>query len=455
MEQDMARALAETTLHETMADLLKNSVAKSGLVDFLNAVIQGEVVPAMCESEARVDHTRYWEKRHVQNKLRRLLESLQEYLGFLDGDIRPVEIGRAAFGKILKKAQPLQRVDGRRRGSARPVVGLSEAAFAQALAELGIWPEDLNETDRAEVFVALLASTGAVVRAYHAGQSMADEMTMRIFCEGLSRVPFNIPDYPVPTHLVKDAIKAGAPQSHEQKVLDVAEAIARIFAQDSALLDAKDFFLCGLLSVEEIQAALPSFVRVSLVEEAAKLICREGLQRFTQSEWRKLIFPARFPEEAATIQPTVHEDILVDESHHIDEVAQQLDDIQHYGDYSQHSAITPVYPDESSSLDAASSAVVEPPAAAAHHCHLINWSSSTSGASRPRETDSEDTGGHQADEGAGKGNTSLGPQGRGLPQTDLLCYISLEMHSECTGPFLARAFVRCCALYEATYSDGG
>eukprot|EP00971_Amphidinium_carterae_P082123 1624452-Amphidinium_carterae.1 len=26
---------------------------------------------------------------------------------------------------------------------------------------------------------------------------MADEMTMRIFCEGLSRVPFNIPDYPV------------------------------------------------------------------------------------------------------------------------------------------------------------------------------------------------------------------------------------------------------------------
>eukprot|EP00971_Amphidinium_carterae_P219318 4353560-Amphidinium_carterae.1 len=93
-------------------------------------------------------------------------------------------------------------------------------------------------------------------------------------------------------------------------------------------------------------------------------------------------------EEAATIQPTVHEehsrsaqptyddtggctweDILVDESHHIDEVelASRSAAGRHpalwcalaallanneivtsllQGDYSQHSAITPVYPDE-------------------------------------------------------------------------------------------------------------
>jgi len=467
-EMNIDDLIQKNALHTTMADLLKNAAAKSGLVDFLNAVIQGEVVPAMCQSEARVDHARYWEKRHVQNKLRRLLESLQEYLGLLDGDTRPVEIGRAAFGKILSKAQHLgqQRApDGRRRGSARPAVGLSELAFAQALTELGIWPEDLNNADRAEVFVALLASTGAVVRAYHAGQSMADEMTMRIFCEGLSRVPFNIPDYPVPTHLVKDAIVPGVPKPHEQRVLDVAEVVAKIFAQDSALLDAKDFFLCGLLSVEEIQAALPRLVRISLVEEAAKLICREGLQRFTHAEWRKFIIPVRFPEDAAAAATTADQpaESAFEEPSNVDDSAGTNDAEEVLlgerpaavdgtrGDAFQSHGNAPVYQnmDVSASVDPATA--VDRQSIAAQR-YLINWrSSNASGIPNGHRDSDAEIMGHQADEGAGKVNTALGPQGRSLNQNDFLCYISLEMHSECTGPFLARAFVRCCTLYEAAF----
>lgn len=45
---------------------------------------------------------------------------------------------------------------------------------------------------------------------------------------------------------------------------------------------------------------------------------------------------------------------------------------------------------------------------------------------------------HQADEGAG-----------GQPGVDPAAWLNAEMHNECSGPFLAQAFVRCCQLYES------
>jgi len=556
-------------IHSTMEGLLKNSAVKSSLNDFLSGVVQGEVVPALCQHEAQIDVGRYWEKRHVQNKLRRLVESLQEYLGGNGGTMPSRELGALAWQTLRDYApQASTMKDTRRRTGSRSSASLPQRPFVQALHDLGVWPEDLNDADRCEVFIALLASSGAVVRAYTAGLSLNDELTERMFCEGLSRVPFNVPDYPVPTSDVTDCIwPSSAAKSHEQKVFDVAEVIASIFAQDSALLDAKDFFLCGLLSLEEIQAALPRLVKLSIVDQAVKHIIREGMQHFRPGEWRKLICPVRFPQaddaSLTTQQPTarpeepaVMEEPLVPEEGPMiaeDRIADAAGDLllqspslqspvptyrtldepsfldaspvvaaTDAGSLRQQTPVisTPptwrappaeepsvVLPREESNSTPPSQASGVPPHRGAHTepvvareirseepvtnfllqdttvnsaasggC-LINWSTSMGTANIDGHSREEggDTSiiGHQADEGAGTQrsiaesasdeaaqpqpavvNTSaFGPQSRGLDRNDLLCYVSLEMHSECSGPFLARAFVRCCALYEAVLHE--
>eukprot|EP00811_Abedinium_folium_P001526 NODE_11397_length_1289_cov_7.791738.p2 GENE.NODE_11397_length_1289_cov_7.791738~~NODE_11397_length_1289_cov_7.791738.p2 ORF type:complete len:166 (+),score=18.96 NODE_11397_length_1289_cov_7.791738:541-1038(+) len=58
---------------------------------------------------------------------------------------------------------------------------------------------------------------------------------------------------------------------------------------------------------------------------------------------------------------------------------------------------------------------------------------------------------HQADMGAGAQTTTSGPLHELSHIDDPVVLIGVDLHNECTGPFLARAFARCCQLYIARH----
>jgi len=76
--------------------------------------------------------------------------------------------------------------------------------------------------------------------------------------------------------------------------VQVAAAVASIFSIEQLGLDAvKDFFLCGLLSIEEIQIALPWLVPLRLVEKAVVRVIRDGAAMMTWEEWSNLVISIR------------------------------------------------------------------------------------------------------------------------------------------------------------------
>lgn len=268
-------------------DAIQNTVAMlppspaNSLLEFLEGVVLGEIEPAMCSPEVRIDAQRYWEMRRVQNSVRRVLESLQEILG-LEADLAATELGTLTWDVMFA-------------ASAGTAGNLDEYAFVSALDAFGAWPPEMSPADRCEVFAALRVPCCAAIRALNTGQPLAKELSRRMLCEGLARVPFNIPDFPVPSHLVHQSIAGGrgAAGSHEA-VDDLAEHIASAFCMEQTGLDrVKDFFLCGLLSLEEIQVALPHLASDALVEEAVVRVIRTGSRHFTQREWQTLVISVR------------------------------------------------------------------------------------------------------------------------------------------------------------------
>lgn len=464
------------------------------LFDFLAGVVSGDIEPAMYHpGEARIDALRYWEKRRVQNYMRRVLEALQECFA-ADGEVAVADLGGKAFDAALARAPNTGRTDTALTGS------LDEAAFIQGFEAMGAWPPELSAADRCEVFVALRVPSGAAVRALSAGQPLPPRLTRRMFCEGLARVPFNVPDFPVPTHLLRSNIH----------VMDVADAVARVFCREQTGLErVKDFFCCGLLSLEEIQAALPFHAAARLVQDAVTNIIRAGAAHFTMREWQTLVFAARAPppeeEELPEITEEGSQSTAEPQGEHVPSLASPVQQYRQVPAASQAGSLAPAAAlllpthggDGASppiSTEAAASFEAMPqtaPEGAASRpqpspaplvqqsepppCreirseeparfrlgqghHAVNWSStSPCGRSGALGLDR----GHQADQGAG---TSLGQQQQqqqGLSVfaspgiltksggEDLVRLISMDMHNECLGPFLALAFVRCCQLYEA------
>jgi len=288
-----SRTLGMTTSQQiSMDDIgIQNTVAMlppspvNSLPEFLANVVSGDVLPAMCHREPRADPARYWEKRRVQNSLRRLLESLQERFG-IDGDEQGNDLGGAAYDELLRLApgagvcigDPSDLTTGQ----------IDEEGFTRALDVLGAWPPEMSPADRSEVFAALRAPSSAAVRALSTGQPLPARLSRRMLCEGLTRVPFNVPDFPVPTHLIRAVGRV------ETKVFEVAQAISFAFCMEQTGLErVKDFFLCGLLSIEEIQVALPQLYAETLVEEAVMKIIRTGAERFTPREWQTLVLQVR------------------------------------------------------------------------------------------------------------------------------------------------------------------
>jgi len=411
---------------------------------------------------------------------------------------------------------------------------------------LGAWPPEMSADDRSEVFAALRVPSCATVRALYTGQPLPVQLPRRMLCEGLARVPFNLPDFPVPTHLIRSA-------GPDFEVDNAAEAIAEAFCLEQTGLErVKDYFLCGLLSLEEIQASLPWFLRDSLVEEAVMRIIRVGSAYFTPREWQMLVvavrvappaeecceqFQADEPVGSAQEEQAVPHAVAAahpvapmlqvdeDQARKHDLLPSLLSPAQQsrqvaaaapaqatagWGASTAHAAaaVDGVAAGGAAALDTlqnedagrvepealaptgelrlatgvapASVAMTEPLPKRGVRCEepvrffvghrVINWSTTRwSAAEPPREDEGAvvDTDhvlansislgdpSHQADQGAG---TRAGHEVEQVPESlqrpvvrgdDPVRLISMDMHNECLGPFLALAFVRCCQLYEA------
>jgi len=487
----------------------------------------------MCNNETRIDTGRYWEKRRVQVSLRRMLEALQERFSMSDEEFQAERLGGVVYDALMAKAQDFTRFCGAPNG-------LDEKTFTRALDNLSAWPPEMSEEDRSEVFLALTVPSSNFVGIVASGQPPAKELTKRMFCEGLSRVPYNVPDFPVPTHLLSQQPPPDR-KYPEKAVAEVAQSIAGTFSTTALGLDhVKDFFLCGLLSLEEIQVALPRLVPQSLVEEAIMKIIRKSATYFTQREWHKLVTSVRMhPEGEVSTRQREPEQPTLESPPRAQEplpplVASPVPKVEPPRECEPKGLEYKANPDlcpapgpppkgtQAVSLDSPSvlppSAVVmaarpgamvaiapdlddhgdsspelpssgsrplppgarteplpyrdipkEPVTVLSHEVassqpyrgeysgFIVDWSSiemlrgDSQGGAAPS--------GHQADEGAGTpqaGSSILSAaeiaqatQTGRLGGDDPVAWISLEMQNECHGPYLARAFQRCCQLYEA------
>lgn len=417
------------------------------LQEFLYGVAKGEIEPAMsgASHDLRIDPRRYWEKRRVQNSLRRILESLQDLCG-VESDPLAVNLGALAHDRLARAVgHPVGR-------------GLGEAAFSRAMEAVGAWPPEFSAGDRSEVFAALRVPSCATVRALCTGQPLPRELPRRMLTEGLARIPNNLPDFPLPTHLL-----------HRVGVDQVAEAIAEAFCLEQTGLErVKDFFLCGLLSLEEIQAALPFFVSDGVVEEAVKRIIRVGSAYFAPREWQTLVVTVQVipaPEETLLASPAPPEAAQEAPERVRPEPTTPPKPRLQPG-HAEAPAAPAFEPRHLGGGPPAQTAMTEPvphrgvrdvqePVKFACARRVVDWGTTRAGAppepvreepERAVERAESPPPSNRAEDGAAHAEQWQA----GVQQlNDPVRLISMDMHNECLGPFLALAFVRCCQLYDA------
>lgn len=530
---------------------------------FLDDVVNGDVVPAMCHSKTKIDAGSYWEKRRVQNLLRRLLEALQERFG-VEGNTPAQDLGNTAFDAMVEWAQHHTNTAGHGRSPSRgcPDVlrSFNRELFTKTLEALGSWPPELSDPDRIEVFTALLVPSSPGMRALSNGQPLPKELTRCMFCEGLSCVPFNLPDFPVPTHLLSHVfptVLSKSSPSTAQHVSEVAQLVASLFLMEQTGMDrTRDYFLCGLVSLEDIQAALPCIVPQNLLEEAVLKIIRTGAKYFTRKEWYSLTVSVRTSPEVAQEGADACRDWSSGQGQALSPPPQHRRDDDEWTINAEEPRVTRI--DSPSELECTQkmtpphgcralpvshpetpvdnkfppvSLISPTPSPSLSHavpslslhgsdgssligggmpqvrgspmrmeekevlaanntagspCHsvvtpfFIDWSTSC----RSESVDSDESTcgsymnhvggspcrehGHQADEGAGatpcSEHAELHAPEKAPVATAAMCqkvmssddpvaWISMEMHHECRGPFLARAFMRCCQLYEVSVAS--
>jgi len=468
-----------------------------------------------------MDIAHYFEKRRGQNALRRLFEALQERFGF-DGDAGAEDLG-AAFNSLVRYARCPGAVENPEE------VTLNEQQFFSGLDALGVWSPELNANDHSEIFAAFLVPTTAAARAVLEGEPMRTTCTRSTFCEGFERMPFNLPEFPVPVHLFPPSLqklnKLGPHWFSGEQTDAVAEAVAKTFSMEKTDR-VRDFFLCGLVSLEEIQMALPSLVPHFLVEDAVARIVRMGAPQFTDEEWNKLIvgvrsqgnqealgsaplpdMPAQHREAAVVPQqpalpamvslaspPVRNRELLPSAgssrcSERAPAASRPAEPLTAAGPAAGTAArdCSDVDPEVMSRFRSRFEPVTEPlpcrdlpseepvsfarpeveeappaPSPPAPR-RVVDWSTASRGGGVGSLCNTR--GSHQADEGAGA-RLSWGTSGfkkelaaalsKAIANetdqvannsTDYLAWVSLDLHHECGGPFLARAFVRCCELY--------
>eukprot|EP00931_Biecheleriopsis_adriatica_P083454 TRINITY_DN5703_c0_g1_i1.p1 TRINITY_DN5703_c0_g1~~TRINITY_DN5703_c0_g1_i1.p1 ORF type:complete len:854 (+),score=152.64 TRINITY_DN5703_c0_g1_i1:46-2607(+) len=234
--------------------------------------------PALAATR-RPDRNWYFEKRRVQNHLRRLLEELQERLGLDSREAVATDLDQV-FKYLVAQAKALGCLDANGE--------IPDRHLSIVLETLSLWPPELSPTDRSEVTAALhVPSVQAANNIVTGRQQFRTSVSAQDFREGLVKVPFNLPDFPVPAHLLSWTMQRPFVQEHRQAA---AEAVATCFSLSRTGLEpVKDFFLTGLISLEEIQRALLRLVPLALVEEAVTRIIRRAAPFFTSEEWHDLV----------------------------------------------------------------------------------------------------------------------------------------------------------------------
>jgi len=324
---------------------------------------------------------------------------------------------------------------------------LDGKSFELALKALGLWPRDLGEELVGEIFSALCLSSTAEVARTLSGSTQRTTLSKDDFIRGFSHVPYNLPDFPVPTHLLawdpKPTKGARATFGISQELsIQIAEALAMTFCVNKTGIGAvKDFFLSGLLSIEELQAALPLIVPHSAIEEAASLIIDTSSAYLTDDEWQELVLDVRTPEACSgngNSETAAH-------GHGLAEILAMSAEAR--------MCLASVASGDEAPLDVESTEVKmphTPPAAKKSNIDilsrpLINWST----AGLPAGDEANGPGG--ADAAAGQENTPKKScasfQQTKAPTSQAMAWLNLGLHHECAGPFLADAFVRCCELY--------
>jgi len=251
---------------------LHNALVSMGTSTGVNAVIDFITKSQTSPKEVTGSMWRYWEKRRVQNALRRILENLQDCFGYDDTQL--VANLPAAFDEIMRHARAHRSI-----GSSIDMKtgSIDEKGFFLALGSMGALPRELYEADRGETFAAMIIPTTAAAKTTILTHcAPATFLTRDAFQKGLSQVPFNLPDFPVPTYLLKA----------QPRRFQVMKDVARTFAEKAKGLDTiKDFLLTGIVSVEEIQAVLPSLVSFSAVEDAVTRIIRAASKQSSIRDW--------------------------------------------------------------------------------------------------------------------------------------------------------------------------
>lgn len=374
----------------------------NALLDWLKYILSGQTEPG----EPRPDGGKYWDKRRVQTSLRRLLESIQDW-----SEKRQEQLTRQGAdapsgdlaGEVL--CGIWQATPGQGLGTLDPEkIKMTEQDFITGVQLLGAWPPELTPGDRQEVFAALLVPTQRSIRHLKEGRAnLSQVLNLRSLREGLSGIPYVLPDFPVPVHLLQGS------KSASWKISEIAKELATRFAADGTGADmVKDFYLSGLLSLEELQIALPELVEIRKLEQAVELILRTSSRCLTAAEWQKFVYSVRgehpgAKEEEATPKPPAEADTdpgpdsgpQPGQKHFLEELGVR---------------------------------------------QVVDWS--TTGGRRHS---------HQADEGAGvqvekpSFLTDKAPE----PGDEGIRLISLDWHNECLGPLLAAPFVRCCQIYKA------
>eukprot|EP00397_Hematodinium_sp_SG-2012_P019889 GEMP01020462.1.p1 GENE.GEMP01020462.1~~GEMP01020462.1.p1 ORF type:complete len:680 (+),score=151.72 GEMP01020462.1:400-2439(+) len=397
----------------------------------------------------------YWEGRRIQNSLRRFLERMEEskIMVSLQGKERVrFRVVHDSFRPQKQNEQLVPVVFRKILVAAKREVEewIEQKEFIDACEKFKLWPPELEMADKVEVFCALCVTSRQSARNFRAlyGRRGLDWMntnvviTQQTFCQGLSDVPFNLPDFPVPEHYF-DLDGRGRPQKGSLKI-DVAAAIASLFLPESDGMDSmKDFFSSDLVSVEEIQVALPRLWPVKLVVEACTWIIRCAVPHFTNEQWNILVKDVR--------QRNYDDSLMAQTTAQLRQLEEEMESMPMVDEdpkmYSPRGVFTGQR-DEHTGRKVPVTCPL-PPREINEQC--VQWDYSDPAQTQAQLVDwthpSEIA---PADQGAGgqaPSKFSIFAINQAA-NTDVM-WLSAELHSEIRGPFLALAFGKCCELYDS------
>ncbi|KAF4674981.1 putative aminopeptidase npepl1 [Perkinsus chesapeaki] len=262
-----------------------------------------------------IDLCRYYDKRRVENNLRRFLENLEEWWNEREG------VGVALDLGILYDKYILAEVDAAVDG------GLYEPVFRKRISGLGLWPAELALGDKQEIFTAIVVQTARVLRECSKSHRIPTRMTKRQFVERMLDVPYNVPDYPVPSDKLADKLPTGevanklAEAILEADLKDYDAAGVGVSYTGKAVL--RDFTACGLVSSEELQSLLLAssgrserrrwplkgstddklMVPLEVVEDALMKIIKKTI--YLLPEWKSRNRSPSPPHQALPLSPRV------------------------------------------------------------------------------------------------------------------------------------------------------